>query len=669
MKRTESLTKQPIQESMSAKDLLSPTSESNPSISEDILQDDRVGRILAIVQEAWNVPKGWKATKWKTFVARKHGTNRRTLYKWKSKVDQSGIFGLKHRKSNRGKPKNWTPEALEYWFGLKLKQEYRKLSDEALFEILKEEASRRGWRIGSLRSAIWWFDRKIPPQLVALQRGGVRALDNALPPILRDYSDLQPFEIVCGDQHRSNFWVTNEDSGNVFRFEVYRWHCLRTRLVYGVSFRERYDKYSMGLALRVGIKKFGLFGSLYTDHGKPEQSNYIREILEEMQTLGLLSEQTVGIPSDLPGINPEEISSEIRLVNHRRATVRNPKAKLIESTNNSIEKILINQIKVPGYCKRLGDSQEEQEIDQKEIERLAAAGKLLTAGEFVVSYINAVDYYNFKKPHRGVLQEWAWQPRPKSATPMDCLIMYIKDGWRPKKISEEVVDLIFLPKTERTVNRGRIGFNNLHYESRALIPIEGKRVQIRFDPLDQNWVLVFYRGEFLCRAEPVEYSSMKDPSLARRKIEEKRGLRRQFMEEYRRLTSPIPDLRQYSRVPAIEKAAAAVGKQKKDELLEHEELYRKRSAEELAAEVAQIRDGAREMQETASRLPSRPDIFLTEFERFAWCINYETKGGNLTEEDQRFMKNHWGKLDKDSRRYWEKFREVELQKCAINENP
>lgn len=626
------------------------------SISPDVLQDDRVGDIVEIVGEAENVPPGYKKTKWVQMVAIRYSRNPATIYRYMRRYDRAGLAGLKHRKSTGGTPRSWNPpEAIDFWVGLCLKREHRNISKEALYECLMIEANKRGWRIGSYRSALWWFDKRVTPQLLALQRGGVRALDNTLPPICRDYSDLKPFEILVGDQHRFDFWVMDDETGEVFRPEGYFWQDLRTRCFYGGAVAERYDSHLMGLALRIGLRRFGAFGSIYTDHGKPEESKYIMGVLKEMRALDLGIEETFDIPADVSGADPEEMICRIMLPgDHRKAIVRNAKAKMIESTFNSLEKIFRNQLRLSGNVKRLAALQEEWEIDEKEAETLARAGKLLTFKEFVLAAYRALDFYNDQKDHRGVLREWLWDPKPKKATPMQCLRMcYTQDGWRPRRLPEDAIELAFLPRAKRAVDKGRIIFRKEHYEHEALMSLDvGERVEIRFDPLDQFWLLVLHRGKFLCRAEPIEYSSMRDRELAERKIGEKAKRRRMFTEQYRQLTSWLPDFREYSRVPAAERAAAVIGKAKRETLKraeEDEERYRIRTTEELAAEAKRIE---------SYTPPERKPAFHTEEGRYQHGLDRMAQGENISDEDAEFMNKYEAKMSIEGKQYWSTYKDV-----------
>lgn len=617
------------------------------AISMDVIRDPRVRRIAGIIQEALDVPAGWKKRKWIEAVAIKHDTTWQTIYKWIKKYEKKGLTGIKHCKKNGGEPRVWTPAAIDWWVGLCLKREHRKIARDALYDILIIEAHKNNWKIGCYESAMWWLNKRVTPQLLALQRGGLRALDNSLPPVLRSYADLAPFEILVGDQHKFDFWVTDDETGEVFRPEGFFWQDLRTRNFYGGAVGKKYNAYMVGLALRIGVKIFGAFNSIYTDNGRPELSRYIMGIMADIKTLGMSAEFTTDAQMNMAGTDAETVNPcTILPGTHKKAIVKNAKAKMIEGSFNVFEGILRDHFHVPGYVKRLTDSGEEQDVDHEEMLRLAKANKLLTFSEFAVKMYLAMDYYNKIKPHRGVKKEWVWKPKPKEITPWKCLQRLYIDGWRPRRLSDEAIDLVFLARVSggRVVDRGRIHLNNRIYEHDDLIPLSGQRVDLRYDPMDPEWLLIFNDNQYICRAEPVEYSSMKDQDLVSRKIEEKRRLRKSFLTQYRELTNKVPDFREYSTVPAIEKTAALITAKQKAEVEKIKERVRPRTEDQLAAEVALIENYHNK---------DRP-VFVSEVDRYEWCL---TQGAAIVEEDRDFIIEYESRMDAVTRQYWTIYKE------------
>ncbi len=623
---------------------------------EDV-RDPRVHHIFSIVQEALAVPPGWKKSKWIDAVALRFGRRRQSVYRYLARYERAGIAGICHRKSSRGKPKSWTPEAVDFWIGLVLKREHRKIDLKSLYQgVLLIEAARRGWMVGSYESARWWTGKRISPQLRAIQRGGARGLDNALPPIRRDYSDLAPFEILVGDQHKFDFWVTDDETGETFRPEGYFWQDLRTRLIYGGAVDRRYDSWLIGMALRIGIRAYGAFGSIYTDNGKPELSKYLLGILADMRALNLGWEREEDLPMDVSGQDPEEINpAAYKVGTHRKAIVKNAKAKMIEGTFASIERIMRGRFRLPGYAKELGGDIHENEVDEKELRRLAEAGRLPLFSEFVITLYQALDYYNRQKPHAGVLAEWTGRPKPKAPVPFDCLRDNQLHGWQPRPISEEAADLIFMAKARRAVSPGRVRVENRLYEHEALVELTGKTVDIRYNRLDPGCVMVFRDGRYVCTARQMEYSSMKDGELASRKIAEKRARQKKFLDQYRELTSRVPDFRRYSEASPLENAAAQARTERRKRAERQAELARLRTPEELEAEARSAREAP---PKPAKRLPERPSVFINEVARHEWCLEIETGGGALGEEDRAWMEEYEARAGDLDRQSWASAREL-----------
>jgi len=177
-------------------------------------------------------------------------------------------------------------------------------------------------------------------------------------------------------------------------------------------------------------------------------------------------------------------------------------------------------------------------------------------------------------------------------------------------------------------------------------------VEIRFDPLDPEWLLVFKDGKYLATAEPVAYSSMKDTGLAAQKIEEKRRRRKGFILEYRQMTSVVPDVLEYSKTSEIERAVAAIKTAERKQMAERAEITRERTPEELAAEVSRIEDFK----------PSKRPIFNSEVDRYQWCLNQMTGlrqgfgaagNGQMTDHDMEFVRDYEARMDEDTKEYWE----------------
>ena len=173
--------------------------------------------------------------------------------------------------------------------------------------------------------------------------------------------------------------------------------------------------------------------------------------------------------------------------------------------------------------------------------------------------------------------------------------------------------------------------------------------------MNPDQLLVFRDGEFLCLAEPVERGSMKDNEKTALLNARKARWRKLVYEQYRRLTSPIEDDRAFSGVPAEEKAAAVIGRNKRRRVEERTEIYRVRTEEELAAEVAAVeaREETRVERRPGPDLPERPRIFLKETDRYKWIQDYLRAGGELSAEDAEFATAYEAGMNAEDREWWE----------------
>jgi hypothetical protein len=151
---------------------------------------------------------------------------------------------------------------------------------------------------------------------------------------------------------------------------------------------------------------------------------------------------------------------------------------------------------------------------------------------------------------------------------------------------------------------------------------------------------------------------MKDRTLAQRKIEEKRRQRKGFILEYRTLTSAIPDVKEYSKVPRIEKAAATITKEERARSKELAEASRAMSEEEIEAEIARLEAQEARRKTRQKKLPERPGYFISAVDRYKWIVECELAGGDLDEADTAFKLDYESHMDAGQREHWAVVREL-----------
>ena len=144
---------------------------------------------------------------------------------------------------------------------------------------------------------------------------------------------------------------------------------------------------------------------------------------------------------------------------------------------------------------------------------------------------------------------------------------------------------------------------------------------------------------------------------------EKRRIRKGFILEYRAFTRALPDIRQYSQVPGIEKEAARVGRARQiseEKRLALAEQSRVRTPEELDREVAELEAmQGTTMPQRRRKLPKRPAFWLNPLDRYKWALEYALAGGDLPDEDRAFVSEYEAEMSEGQREYWENYKEME----------
>ena len=609
----------------------------------------RLATKIKAIQKALSSPAGTKKSEWIRQVASEFGISHKTLYRDLKIYREKGLAGLVNPREKKGLVA-WDKEAIEFMQGVYLKavRECGQVSKRRAYQAVIAEAEKKGWRIGSESSAFAYL-RSLNPLLAKYACAGRRALDNVFY-IMREYKDLAPFEVNVGDQHRFDFWVRDAETGNIFRPECYLWLDLRTRLIYGLSIARHYDRYLMGHAIRMGMMRWGMFQSCYTDNGKPEISEYVNTIINDITAWGSqvkdiaeLYKTDEGYVIEGPDGEPIESVSSPQMW-HRRARAYNAKAKPIERFFRSFE-VFLRDLGTPGLVRGLKGVAEEKALADKRLKHLIETNQLLTFEEFLINVFKAVEIYNQRR-HAALRR-----------SPIEELWRAVKkEGFVPRYLSEAEVDFVLLARTSRKVQRGRILLNHTWYQGEALsnnnleaglwhLP-DKTEVEIRYDPFDPAKVIAVLPDESVRRLEPVPVSSMRNRKKTSELMAWKRQMIQAVTEHYRRLTRPVSGIVEYSKRTRQAKAAARQAKQISQ--IDFEQI--KRDAERMVKESL-------EDKKVVPMVSKRP-VFKDEWEYYRWCLDMELAGKRLTAKDRAFMAQYEAKMDEDERQYWNIHRRV-----------
>ncbi|MCL2808659.1 MAG: Mu transposase C-terminal domain-containing protein, partial [Treponema sp.] len=425
-------------------------------------------------------------------LSRKHGVSASSIKRYVAYIKKNGY---QPKEKNPRSLMAWDAQALEFFkqFYLMAARDVGHCTVRNAYRQTEIMAKQKGWKIGSEPSA-YIYAREIHSALKLYVKGGSRALDNLFY-IARDLSSLRPFQIIVGDQHRFDFWVTDEN-GVYFRPECYLWLDMRTRLPYGIAFDRHYTSRTVLRALKMGVINFGKFESTYNDNGSSEKSAVADYTIEQLQQYGMrfcdegdLYRTETGAyvieGTDGKMLNVVKSRTEWKKQNRRIfANVKNAKTKPIERFFSTLEQILRDMLLPGAVIDPRSDAAAEEESNRR-LEWQKSKGYILTFEEFVRQTITAIDTY----AHRlhGTLKR----------SPLDELKHSINvEGWQQTFINREDVQYLFMERSYATVRGDRVSLNGHQFigpnltqdmiktNRGNLAGLNRQKIELRYDPDD-----------------------------------------------------------------------------------------------------------------------------------------------------------------------------------------
>jgi putative transposase len=492
--------------------------------------------------------------------------------------------------------------------------------------------------------------------LLAYASGGRRALDNIFY-IARDLGALDPFQVVVGDQHEFDFWVLHE--GKYIRPQCYAWLDMRTRLVYGIAFEPgAYNHRTVARALKMGVVRFGKFGSTYNDNGGPEKSGAADRLVNALQTYGMQARDVAELYRTRDGayaledgggavVALEEDSRAWRRANRRMyALVKNAKAKPIERFFRTLE-VLLQDMTLPGYVRDLKASAAEDEEAGRRLDWQKANGYILQYEEFVGKVKEAIVRYE-NRDHAGL-----------GHAPLEELRLARERGWEPSWIDETGIRHIFLESEKRIVNGNRVKIRGVNYvgpvltremlkeNRRNLAGLSGKKVEVCYDPDDPAagaWAIDPRDGQpvYLTPEERIDPFNAED--LAEQ-ISLKRSSMKAVTGAYREaaavagkvLVSPEYKPRVEAEAAARKALADKAGQARETAAL---------SEEGFAAAIA-----SRLAQEQRERVRRRP-VYATPAKRYAAILDMIIRGEEPSDEDKLYKAGYESRMGPEEKTKW-----------------
>jgi len=437
-------------------------------------------------------------------VAERYGVSERTVYRVAKRFKSSrGI-------ERRGGLRSFEDRAILLAYSFYLKG----YSKRRIYDELKG----LGLRVGSYEQLVRHlkeFEERNRDLSVYAREGEKRYKDLCELPIYRDWSKLEPMEVVVGDQYQFDVVVEWFD-GSLVRPWLSAWMDGRTRKVLGWTISVTPDGRSVVDSLRKVIVRYGVPVFIYVDNGKTYRTKRMfrdEEVKEyrmdlDGEVISLIERCGVSVIGDREVEKVYDslasgmvVALDIRVI---RAGIYNARGKIIERFFRNISQ----------WCRELvgwtGRNYTECPEETKERMKAFKKGKLyrgekplMHIGELMLKFSQFLDVYH-RTYHRslGMSPEEAWGG-------YEC----------GRRVSDErLLDVLIMNSAERVVRKSHVEFRGEIYANVMLRKVVGKRVVLKWDDSDfevveridrggsrvivvPRRVLIFVDGEFYCEAE------------------------------------------------------------------------------------------------------------------------------------------------------------------------
>lgn len=469
-------------------------------------------------------------------VAAENGISPRTIYRLHKAWKSQGIIGMARKlRADRGKSRIFNNAALEFLLSAYLPKEgsYGELSVKDVYRVYEEElrfraehsanpvcpGDREKYRRyldaeGRFVSAAQFpeasyrtFCRevyRIPELLKKMARGGDEAYRNGELISFRDLAAPLPLDIVVMDHRVLDIFcmVPERRAWKLARPWLTAAIDMRTRKWLAWVIVETPSSDSIASVLKQVFINHGLPKALYWDNGKDFRCRWLEGRTERTETV----RGSNSLPTKWAGV------LETLGIRVHHAIVKNARAKLIEPAFNTVadfDRTLPEWTgnkpgtRPEGFGRMLKDH-------EAWLSRKLASPPFRTIEQVAALYTLKLREIN-EREHRG---EGMRKETPAGygwRCPNEIWEILIRKVER-RTVPEEILQLCFAKRRELTVRNGEIqatfGGRLFHYrlvaDSLVLLRLNGRKVELAYDPLDLAKAAVYYEAAFIGLAECCE---------------------------------------------------------------------------------------------------------------------------------------------------------------------
>jgi len=509
-------------------------------------------------------------------LSAQHSVRPRTIYRWVALFEAGGISALASRgRSDRGKPKVVNSAALDFLIAAALPKNgaYGALSCREIYRAYNEEKEWRAAHIGrdltrpdrekysryvdesgklAARAALpkvsyetlrLWI-AKIPEPVRIMGRDGKEAFANTEILSFRDISALRPLDYVVMDHRRLDIFclIRQRDGWKLARPWLTAAIDMRTRKWLSWVIVENPSSDSIAAVLKRTFLDHGLPGALYWDNGKDFTCHWLEGRVERARKAAGVGELGAGWRGVLNTLG----------VRVHHAIVKRARAKIIEPNFVSVANF---DKTLPWWCGHRPGARPERFDEMIEQHEKWLRGEISDPAfphieEVARIYDEAFETLN-ERDHTGEGME--------KITPTGRGWMCPNGAWEKfapsvsrRELPEDVLAFAFAKRRDLTVRNGEIcatfGGVRFHYrmgDAVRLMALNGREVQIGYDPLDLGTVALYREGSFLGLAHNVELRRMGESAFIQDEKDRRatgREIRRFIADVHKQV--PVPDYRE-----------------------------------------------------------------------------------------------------------------------------
>ena len=438
---------------------------------------------------------------------------------------------------NKDKVRAFDKNAVIYAFSLHTTGQMRNMRDT--YEQTIAYAAGKNWQVGTYASLCNYLKR-LDPATTTLAREGQKRFDaDHINKILRNYEEIPPNFMWCGDHHIFDVFVKLPDGKGGWQYKrpwVTSWLDMRSRSLMGwcISFAPNSRTIAMALAHAISPKddpaylQCGIPSSVYIDNGKDYRAKYLNgeeivigkidypDIIERFAALGIDPyyidlefdpEQNAWVKKhgdkfiEIKGVRVGGVYARLG-IGQRYATAYHPWAKPIERFHRTLVQSFSRDL--PGWC---GSGHEHR--PEKLTFELKSGRMILTIEEFCDRFYGWVVNKYHKTPHRGHGMD--------GRTPDEVFASLMPT---PQTCEPQLLDFALLKKESVKIHNWGFNLNGKQFELAVPVNLQGGNIlniligtwaTIFFD-YDYKTVRVYKDGVWQCNARLLNRASFVTPN-------------------------------------------------------------------------------------------------------------------------------------------------------------